>query len=1168
MGGSLALWTRFAEAIYRGDEDVFLDLCRQHQDDIADDLDTWTTIPEEIRGHPEAIQQYVDVVTAVAQSLAGRFGRTELLQRLTRDEPAELRQWESALEQADGLMDTDAEQASKVLEDAMELGDHMSGSRVDLLNALTRGRLGTLAYRRKDFDAARSHTEIALGASLSADDVDGVLTYVRNLYDLEREQGNAEAAMEWAQRGARAAETGGRTDEEPAWLARCAEAALDAGAREDAAGHARSAASLARERLSADPAALSVVLNNAGGVFRRLGQHDAAAQLFEDAIEHRRTVGIADVTLAKLLENLAAVRIDGPFPAQAQPLLEEALALARALLPPDDLFIAELLNNLAVAHHKAADGESARRLYAEALAVREAAEKRDDTGGATLANLATLELEAGRDAHAKAALDRLDEAAARAGTRRDDEIWRISRMVRLQIELGNFALAGQLLQRLRAKLDTGQDSPDYVRTLFLEADVEQGLGDLDAATALLARGIEKIRAGTGFGEDELATSLNNFGLLSFDAGRLAPAEAALEESLALRSRYMADDAPEVLVTLNNLALVRHHQKRFDEAERLYRRVLEGRRRRLVPGHPNIAQSLFNLGMLLLQTGQIHEALGLLREQFEAENVLIGDMFAVSSEDERLAYVAKLRRNLNVLLMQIMMYANNNPEGLRLAFDVLLQRKGIVADAMAAERRALALADDTRDADPMRAVTQLRRRISRLVLDGPGAEGADAHTAELNRLVDERRRLEAGVARAVAALDPASRLRAANRRAVAAALPPDSALVEYLHATMTATGGFGTNAYFAFVLKAGHPDDVSMFPMGLADEMDVAVDLFRRAIVSGFIDDDLEDPDMVERDIGRQLRRVLIDRVREATGDRTHFVLSPDGELGQIPFECLPLDETGVVGDALRIDYVSSGRDLVQPAAAGGAAATAPLVVADPDFDLQDNAASSTAKPTTSGVILRGSGIRFNRLEDTLAEAELVSRQVNARALTGADALESRITACRSPRILHIATHGFFLPDRLPSRGGETLATNPLETNPLLRSGLALAGANAWLDGAALPEEADDGLLTAEDVTGMNLAGTELVVLSACDTGLGEYRSGEGVFGLRRAFALAGAHMLVMSLWQVPSEQTTVLMEVFYDRLANGRPAADALREAKAAVRSRWSETFFWGAFVAFGATAS
>jgi CHAT domain-containing protein len=196
---------------------------------------------------------------------------------------------------------------------------------------------------------------------------------------------------------------------------------------------------------------------------------------------------------------------------------------------------------------------------------------------------------------------------------------------------------------------------------------------------------------------------------------------------------------------------------------------------------------------------------------------------------------------------------------------------------------------------------------------------------------------------------------------------------------------------------------------------------------------------------------------------------------------------------------------------------------------------------------------------------MVRRHVNARTLIGPDALEGRVMACRSPRILHIATHGFFLPDRLP-RPGEGAVGEGLVENPLLRSGLALAGANAWLDGAPLPEEADDGLLTAEDVMGMDLVGTELVVLSACDTGLGQYRSGEGVFGLRRAFALAGASALVMSLWQVPSEQTAVLMEAFYDRLADGVTAADALRQAKAVVRARWSETFFWGAFVAYGAT--
>jgi CHAT domain-containing protein len=248
------------------------------------------------------------------------------------------------------------------------------------------------------------------------------------------------------------------------------------------------------------------------------------------------------------------------------------------------------------------------------------------------------------------------------------------------------------------------------------------------------------------------------------------------------------------------------------------------------------------------------------------------------------------------------------------------------------------------------------------------------------------------------------------------------------------------------------------------------------------------------------------------------------------------------------------------------------VVADPDFDLRaDGAPSSAERSVGPAGQLRASGIRFDRLEDTAVEADLVRRHLDAVSLTGADALERRVVACRSPRVLHIATHGFFLADTLlrphtVAGAGEATGGASSLGNPLLRSGLALAGANAWLDGSRPPEEADDGLLTAEDVSGMDLVGTELVVLSACDTGLGEYRSGEGLFGLRRAFAIAGADVLVMSLWQVPSEQTTALMEVFYDRLAAGSSAAEALREAKAAVRAQWSETFFWGAFVAFGAT--
>jgi CHAT domain-containing protein len=206
------------------------------------------------------------------------------------------------------------------------------------------------------------------------------------------------------------------------------------------------------------------------------------------------------------------------------------------------------------------------------------------------------------------------------------------------------------------------------------------------------------------------------------------------------------------------------------------------------------------------------------------------------------------------------------------------------------------------------------------------------------------------------------------------------------------------------------------------------------------------------------------------------------------------------------------------------------------------------------------GNHFEPLSGTAAEAQSIKRMIpDAEILTGSRATESAIKSVRFPRVLHVATHGFFLQDQDLSAATGPGAAAALE-DPMLRSGLVFAGANTGRSGS------DDGVLTALEAAALGLSGTQLVVLSACETGVGDVRTGEGVFGLRRAFMVAGAETLVMSLWQVDDQATERLMTEFYGRLTKGEGRAEALRQASLALLRDPARRhpFFWASFIAAG----
>jgi CHAT domain-containing protein len=300
-------------------------------------------------------------------------------------------------------------------------------------------------------------------------------------------------------------------------------------------------------------------------------------------------------------------------------------------------------------------------------------------------------------------------------------------------------------------------------------------------------------------------------------------------------------------------------------------------------------------------------------------------------------------------------------------------------------------------------------------------------------------------------------------------------------------------------------------------------------------------------------------LRASLGGATRLLISPDGDLNLVPFEALVDGNGRYLIERYATSYLTSGRDLLRMQVSR-AAPSRPVIVADPLFGEPSRpGAARPPAPVARDSVSTGvdwSDVYFAPIAATGHEARAIkSLFPEATLLTGSRATKAALQTVQAPRILHIASHGFFL-GQSPSDGAPAIGG----ANPLLRSGLAFAGANLGRDGHAA------GILTALEASGLDLWGTRLVTLSACDTGIGEVSNGEGVYGLRRAFVLAGAETLVMSLWPVSDYIARDAIVDYYTGLRSGRGRGDALRQAKLALLRRASRRhpFYWAGFIQSG----
>jgi CHAT domain-containing protein/tetratricopeptide (TPR) repeat protein len=753
---------------------------------------------------------------------------------------------------------------------------------------------------------------------------------------------------------------------------------------------------------------------------------------------------------------------------------------------------------------------------------------------------------------------------------------------------GDHVHAEAPLQRALAiwEADLGKHHPNVAASLNNLALVYSEQGFYARAEPLYERALAILETALGKNHPDVAALLNNLALLYRAQGLYARAEPLYERALAIGDAGLGKHHPSVAQWLENLANLYKAQGFYARAEPLYERALAIREAALGKHHPDVAESLNSLAKLRLAQQHLTEALPLFERAFAiTEAHLRKEVYGLS--EARLSSVLLSLRADEERLYSLVRSHPDNADVRRLALTAALLRKGRSVEEISNTSRIIYLGLGQEERVTFERLRALRTQRSTLALAGPGQLSATTYRERLEELAGQGDALEAELARrsaplrALRALPPPSELIAR----VAAALPKDGALIEfvaYWDITLVPKPGSAASqaprqlGYLALLLFAD--GRTHALDLGPAAHINAAVLRVHHALAGNAA----SYQPAAEALYQRAFRPLVpqLDKVQR-------LFISPDGQLSLIPFAAL-YDGRRFLVDAWDITYLTSGKELL-PRSEDIPPGRSVVVLADPDFSSASAAPLLTARTTSVSEERSASLERFFSslradfadqalppLPGTRREAEAIQRLFpEAQLLLGTAATKDALLKLPTPDILHIATHGFFLEDaaaaatsRAVGHFGALAEAGPVQRppDPLLRSGLVLAGAQAT---AAQPgsQRLENSLVTALELAGLDLWGTQLVVLSACDTGRGDIKLGQGVYGLRRALMVAGAETVVTSLWKVDDDATQELMGGYYRHLLAGQGRTSALRQAMLELRQKWPHPHYWAPFIAIGRDA-
>jgi CHAT domain-containing protein/tetratricopeptide (TPR) repeat protein len=893
-----------------------------------------------------------------------------------------------------------------------------------------------------------------------------------------------------------------------------------------------------RRIFKGDNSNLALSISNLGVFYKRRGDYIKAESMYKEALEMNRRIFKSDhPNLANTINNMATFYLSRGKYKEAESLYKEALSMRRRIFKGDNPDLAGVINNLALFYYETGNYNEAEPLFREALEMRGRIFKSDHP----------------------------------------DLAESINDMGYFYDGLGNYKEVEfyykEALEMRRRIYKT--DNPDLARSLSNMATLYTTIGNYIAAEPMFKEALEMRRRIFKTDNPELAQSIENMACFNDYIGKYQESEPLHLEALEMRRRIFKTDHQNVALSLNNMALFYYNVGKYEEAELMFKEALEMRRRIFKSVHPDVIESLYHLASFYNSKRDYENAEPLFIELFSIAEKIITDYFHFLSEIEKDRFVSmgfKYYKSYLSYLVNIKINSNNLLDTLYLnslnqEYNNLLFTKGMILNSNNKMKNQIVNCGDSSLLDLYNSLRYKREYISKLYkLTNQELEDKKIN---FDSVLNSANIIEKELSRKSDNFTNDNDDRIIRWTDIYKVLKKNEASIEIVRFNYFDGKKFTDSViYGALILKSlevYNPIDFILLNNGNELEQ-LQIKNYQNCIKNRLLD--YESYNHFWAKINEKLKGVK------------KVFLSPDGIYNKINLATLYNPKTKkYLLEEMEVQVITSTRDLVvnkekkKPEYNNTA-----VLIGNPRFNLDKTEYKKvstslenkfktdyfineeTELSMRSGILpLPGTGIEIDKISRLLK-----NKNWKVEKYTDNLAIEEVVKKIQNPRILHIATHGKFLSD---NELNYTIFNSDFNRqrkmdNPLLSSYLIFAGADS--PDTIKSSELDDGFLTAYEAQNLYLDKTELVVLSACETGLGEIRNGEGVYGLQRAFIQAGARSLIMSLWSVSDEATQELMVSFYQKWLSGKTKRQAFREAQQELKTKYPQPYYWGAFVMVG----